>query len=238
MLISEIYESRQGEGLLTGTPSVFLRTSGCNLRCWFCDTPFTSWNAEGNNLEMETIVHDVSDLAKQKNCQHVVVTGGEPMLQKQIVLLTQRLKQIGLHITIETAGTVWHSVQCDLMSISPKLSNSTPSMERAGEWAARHEKSRMAIDIVSKLIANYEYQLKFVVDTPDDFQEIEDYLTQLQAQQSQQKLEKRRILLMPQGIQIKDLTQREQWLQPYCEQQGYTFSPRKHIEWYGHQRGT
>ena len=237
MLISEIYESCQGEGLLTGNSSIFLRTSGCNLRCWFCDTPFTSWNAEGEKLEIESVVGKVSDLAKQKNCQHVVITGGEPMLQKEIVQLTQMIQQLGLHITIETAGTVWHDVECDLVSISPKLSNSTPSLERAGEWAARHEKRRNSISTVRKLIENFEYQLKFVVDTPDDFQEIENYITELQSE-SDTVLQQKRILLMPQGVQQSELAERAEWLQPYCVERGYTFSPRKHIEWYGNKRGT
>ena len=237
MLISEIYVSRQGEGLLTGTPSVFLRTSGCNLRCWFCDTPFTSWNAEGSQRAIDSIIDEVSKLAESNEVEHVVVTGGEPMLQKQITALTSGLKQRGLHITIETAGTVWHEVECDLMSISPKLSNSTPSVERAGDWVQRHEKTRDSISIVRRMVEDYEYQLKFVVDAPDDFPEIEDYLVELEKGLSE-RLEKARVLLMPQGTEQTELAARELWLKPYCEKQGYTLSARKHIEWYGNQRGT
>lgn len=237
MLISEIYVSRQGEGLLTGTSSVFLRTSGCNLRCWFCDTPYTSWNAKGSQQEIVSIIKNVSKQAEENNVEHVVVTGGEPMLQKQITALTSGLKQKGLHITIETAGTVWHPVECDLMSISPKLSNSTPSVERAGEWVQRHEKTRDSISTVRRLVTNYDYQLKFVVDTPDDFPEIEDYLANLEQGLTQQ-LKPQQILMMPQGTEQTELVAREIWLKPYCEQQGYTLSARKHIEWYGNQRGT
>src|SRR2546430_9778479 len=102
MLISEIYCSLQGEGLLTSTPSVFVRTSGCNLRCWFCDTPFTSWAPEGDDLSIDEIVDQVS----RHNCEHVVLTGGEPMLHAELVPLTQRLRELGKHITIETAGTL------------------------------------------------------------------------------------------------------------------------------------
>ena len=237
MLISEIYVSRQGEGLLTGTPSVFLRTSGCNLRCWFCDTPFASWNPEGSQIEVDSIIEDVTSRARQENAQHVVITGGEPMLQKQITALTSGLKEKGLHITIETAGTVWHKVDCDLMSISPKLSNSTPSVERAGEWVQRHEKTRDSISIVRRLVENFDHQLKFVVDTEDDFAEIEAYLIELGKELSQ-PLESQRVLLMPQGTKQSELVARELWLKPYCEKQGYTLSARKHIQWYGNKRGT
>ena len=237
MLISEIYVSRQGEGLLTGTPSVFLRTSGCNLRCWFCDTPFASWNPEGSQIEIDSIIEDVTSRARQENAQHVVITGGEPMLQKQITVLTSGLKKEGLHITIETAGTIWHKVDCDLMSISPKLSNSTPSVERAGEWVQRHEKTRNSVSIVRRLVETFDHQLKFVVDTEDDFPEIEAYLLEL-GKELPQPLELQRVLLMPQGVEQSELVARERWLKPYCEKHGYTLSARKHIEWYGNKRGT
>ena len=76
MKIAEIYRSVQGEGLLTGVPSVFVRTSGCNLRCWFCDTPYTSWRPEGRDMSIDEIVAQVEEW----DTRHVVVTGGEPML--------------------------------------------------------------------------------------------------------------------------------------------------------------
>src|ERR1700677_772136 len=115
MKISEIFYSIQGEGMLAGVPSVFLRTSGCNLRCTWCDTPYTSWKPEGDDLSLDKILADVH----RHGSNHVVVTGGETMIQQDIVQLTQRLKDLGLHIPIETAGTVYQPVTCDLMSISP-----------------------------------------------------------------------------------------------------------------------
>lgn len=230
MLISEIYRSLQGEGLLTGTPSVFVRTSGCNLRCEFCDTPFASWNPTGDKLEIEDIVHRVSEVAE--DAAHVVLTGGEPMLPREIKTLCAEISRAGFHITIETAGTIFHELECDLISVSPKLSNSDPSESRAGEWLAKHQQTRHRPEIVRQLMNQYEYQLKFVVDTPTDFEEIDQYLEQVQP------YDLSRVLMMPQGTEMNELEQRAQWLRPYCEDRGFVYCPRKHIEWYGNKRGT
>ncbi len=89
MKIAEIYKSVQGEGLLTGTPSVFVRVSGCNLRCWFCDTPFTSWAPEGSDIAVDEIVAQVEEW----DCRHVVLTGGEPMLFAELLPLADQLRQ-------------------------------------------------------------------------------------------------------------------------------------------------
>src|ERR1022692_3133813 len=120
--IAELFYSVQGEGSLLGVPSVFIRTSGCNLRCAWCDTPYTSWQPEGTDLELEQILDEVA----AHPTRYVVVTGGEPMIAPDIVALTARLRERGKHITVETAGTVFVPVACDLMSISPMLANSTP----------------------------------------------------------------------------------------------------------------
>ena len=230
MRIAEIFSSRQGEGVLTGTPSVFVRASGCNLRCWFCDTPYTSWQPEGDNWSVEQIVAEVARL--RADVRHVVITGGEPMLYAELVPLCEHLKTADLHITIETAGTVDQPVACDLMSISPKLASSTPPAAIAGEWTGRHERDRHQPDVIRRLIADYEYQLKFVIDTPADCEAVQQWLAEFpQADRS-------RVLLMPQGIELTTLGQMASWLEPYCEQHGFVFCPRKHIEWYGATRGT
>jgi 7-carboxy-7-deazaguanine synthase len=249
LLISEIYSSLQGEGLLTGTPSVFVRTSGCNLRCWFCDTPYTSWEPEGTDWAVEEIMDEVGrqqlsgklparrDNGRQDACpttliDHVVITGGEPMLFAELIPLTQRLRTTGWHITIETAGTLFLPVECDLMSISPKLASSMPQPERAGRWSARHEATRHRPDVIRQLIHDYEYQLKFVIDRRNDVGEVNDWLTEFP------ELDRRRLLLMPQGTDQQGLEAIGQWLEPYCREQGVLFCPRKHIEWYGARRGT
>ena len=228
MLICELYKSIQGEGLLTGTESIFVRTSGCNLRCSFCDTPFSSWQPEGKQQTVDEIVQQCVRL----ECSHVVLTGGEPMLQKEVVLLTEGLKANDLHITIETAGTIDRPVQCDLMSISPKLSNSTPAVARAGDWTERHERDRHQPQVIAALTKRYEYQLKFVVDEPSDCEEILSYLAEFPDINSD------RVLLMPQGVVIEDLQQREQWVKPFCDQHQFQLCRRMHIVWFGNKRGT
>ncbi len=230
MFISEIYQSNQGEGQLTGTPSVFLRTSGCNLRCGFCDTPFASWHPEGQMLGIDAILDQLIQIAN--GIRHVVITGGEPMLPDEINLLCERLGAADFHITMETAGTIYRRLNCDLMSISPKLSNSTPTAERAGRWRQKHEQQRYRPKIVSQMIAEYDYQLKFVVAEPSDLHEIKVYLADLN------DYSPGRVMLMPEGVDRKTLTQRASWLEQICQQEGFTFCQRAHIFWYGNKRGT
>ena len=228
MRIAEIYRSVQGEGLLTGTPSVFVRTSGCNLRCWFCDTPYTSWRAEGRDVSIDEIVAQVEEW----DTQHVVVTGGEPMLFAELVPLCEQLRAIGRHITIETAGTLYLSVACDLMSISPKFASSAPPAKAESRWHRRHERERHRPDVIRRLIVDYEYQVKFVIDTPSDLEEVTRYLAEFP------QIARDRVLLMPQGIDQEQLEARSAWLRPYCEAENFIFCPRKQIEWFGPVRGT
>jgi 7-carboxy-7-deazaguanine synthase len=226
--IAEIYHSIQGEGLLTGTPSIFIRTSGCNLRCWFCDTPFTSWNPEGELNSLEQILAR----AAAWDCRHVVLTGGEPLLWKETVVLCNELRLLGKHITIETAGTLFHPAPCDLMSISPKLANSTPTLEQGGPWHQRHEATRHRPDIVQQLMDHSPYQLKFVINDKADAEDVLDYLRFFP------NVDRERVLLMPQGTRLDELEQRAQWLIPWCRDHQLRFCERAHIHWFGSQRGT
>jgi len=228
MKIAEIYNSLQGEGFLTGVESTLVRASGCNLRCWFCDTPYTSWQPEGEDLPVHEILARVDQLGRS----HVIVTGGEPMLYSELVPLCAGLRARGLHITIETAGTLDLPLQCDLMSISPKLAGSAPSRSRSAHWSQRHERVRHAPEVVRRLVRDYPYQIKFVVDTRADCQAVEDYLRELP------EIDRSRVMLMPQGTDQQALVQIAEWLEPYCSEHQLHFCPRKHIEWFGLVRGT
>jgi 7-carboxy-7-deazaguanine synthase len=220
--IAELFYSLQGEGSLVGVPSVFVRTSGCNLRCAWCDTPYTSWQPEGAELSLDRIVDEV----KAHPARHVVVTGGEPMIAPEIIPLTERLRRLGLHITIETAGTVFQPVACDLMSISPKLSNSTPS----GSFAAQHERLRTNRQVLLDLMARYEYQIKFVIEKPADVDEARALVSSLSA-------DPQRVILMPEGTDPDRLRERGIWLAEIAKAEGFRFTPRLHVELWGNRRG-
>lgn len=228
MKIAEIYRSLQGEGFLTGAPSAFVRTSGCNLRCWFCDTPYTSWEPEGDDLAPDDVVARVDELG----CSHVVLTGGEPMLYAELVPLAAALQRRGYHITIETAGTLDLPVVCDLMSISPKRPGSAPPRKRDARWHRRHEQTRHRPEVIAQLAARYFCQFKFVIDTPGDVDDVLAYLADMSA------IEPARVLLMPQGTEAEELAERARWLAPLCRQHGLTYCPRRQIEWFGYRRGT
>ena len=164
--------------------------------------------------------------------QHVVITGGEPMLSREISELSKALKREKQHVTIETAGTIFKDVSCDLMSISPKLSNSTPTAGRAGEWRGRHEATRNQPQVINQLILSYDYQLKYVVAQPGDVDEIQQHLSQLA------HWTPKHVLLMPEGVDQEELNRKQEWLQPLCETLGFEYCPRMHIQWYGNTRGT
>lgn len=226
--IAEIFQSIQGEGQFTGTPSVFVRTSGCNLRCWFCDTPYTSWQPEGVQRSWQSVADEVLAI----DCEHVVITGGEPLLQRDIIPLTAALTARGRFITIETAGTVYRPVRAQLMSISPKLTNSIPSSDRSVKWKVRHEQTRHSPNVIAQLIGGYAYQLKFVVDRPEDVNEIEIYLWDFPTVPAS------RVWLMPQAITREALIEKSTWIAQEAKHRGYNFSSRLHIELFGNTRGT
>jgi 7-carboxy-7-deazaguanine synthase len=225
--IAEIFHSIQGEGQFAGTESVFLRTTGCNLRCWFCDTPYTSWRPEGTQRPWEAVADEVLAI----DCEHVVITGGEPLLQPEIVPLTQKLRAAERFITIETAGTVVREVEADLMSISPKRANSTPAAAEHPSWSARHEALRTNVSAVRRLMRMADYQLKFVIDRPEDLDDVEAYLAPLPP------AARERVWLMPQGITEDALRSRWEWLEPAAAERGFHITRRLHIELFGNVRG-
>jgi 7-carboxy-7-deazaguanine synthase len=224
--IAEIFYSVQGEGMLVGVPSVFIRLSGCNLRCTWCDTPYASWEPEGDLMMLGGILAEV----RREWPTHAVVTGGEPMISPMIVMLTERLKEHVKHVTIETAGTVFAPVQCDLMSISPKLANSTPHQREGGRWAAQHDRLRYQPEVLKRLMGEYEYQLKFVVSSRDDLPEIEKILEET-------KPERSRVVLMAEGTSPEVIAERAKWIVEVCKLEKFRYSPRLHIDLWGDKRG-
>ena len=228
MYISEIFHSIQGEGLLTGVPSVFIRTSGCNLRCRWCDTPYTSWSPEGEERSIDEIMTGIGGFPSR----HAVITGGEPMLMKDLPELTEKLGAAGYHVTIETAGTVYADLRCDLASISPKLSNSTPWTEEDGKYARNHERLRINLPVLGRFMTAYPFQFKFVVDRQEDLDEVESLISELG------DVDRSRVLLMPQGRTAGELNSKGVWVAEACKSRGFRYCPRVHIDLYGDTRGT
>jgi 7-carboxy-7-deazaguanine synthase len=228
MRISEIFYSIQGEGRLAGTPSVFIRTSGCNLRCVWCDTPYTSWRPQGIELDVEEILRSV----RKYPARHAVITGGEPLLAREIEELSTELKRSGTHVTIETAATIFKPVACDLISLSPKLANSTPWKRAKGKFAKMHEQRRLNYDVMREFLGSYDYQLKFVVDQREDFIEVRQIVGKLD------NVDPARVLIMAQGRTRKELQTKAKWVVKLCMKHGYGYTPRLHIELFGNHRGT
>ncbi len=229
--VAEVFASIQGEGTWAGTPSAFVRVSGCNLRCSWCDTKYASWDPEGPVASVEEVARQASEFG----IRHVVITGGEPMAFAQVTELARLLHERGHVLTIETAGTVFRKIPCDLMSISPKLSNSTPGEEAGPGWTERHEKLRKQLAPLRKLIAAYPYQLKFVVNPEggtDDIAEIRSILDAVPG------VDESKVLLMPEGVDAETLRRRSAALAEICMREGWRLSPRMHIELFGNRRGT
>lgn len=232
MLLSDKpFYTIQGEGELTGVPSVFIRTSGCNLRCRWCDTPYASWKPEGNDWPIDDIVSEV----RLHSARHCVITGGEPMVAKGIHELAERLSGEGKHLTIETAGTVPpDGIACDLVSLSPKLGNSTPLPGEIEEgWIKRHEDRRLQPEILRQWIDSYQFQLKFVVSDASQLEEIQQLLLSLD-----RSIPACKVLLMPEGVTKEALASRRDWLIDACKEHGYRFCHRLHIDLFGNTRAT
>ena len=226
MRISEIFYSLQGEGFLAGVPSVFVRLAGCSLRCRWCDTKYAWDHTAGAHYSVKRIMQTI----QQWPCKFAVMTGGEPMINSDLPELVQECKTSGRHITIETAGIGFiPDLPCDLMSISPKLSNSTPTDP---QLAAIHEDSRLDIAVLRELIDNYEYQIKFVVDSPDDLPEIQQTLEEIG------NVDSEKIMLMPQAKTRNELLAKSSIVADMCKHTGFAFSQRLQILLWDNQRGT
>lgn len=227
--INELFYSLQGEGKLAGVPSVFVRTSGCNLRCWYCDSYHTSWEPNHAWMSIDDICTEVESYDQ---ADHVVITGGEPMMHDDIEPLIDRLAAEDYHITVETNGTIHREVPIDLASISPKLASSTPTAERDprgdGEWAERHEDRRIDLDALTKLIDTYDSQLKFVVTDSKDIAEINDLVSQIR-DATNTPISDEDVLLMPEGMTTERLAETRERTAQLAMEHGYRYTPRLHV---------
>jgi 7-carboxy-7-deazaguanine synthase len=236
--INELFCSLQGEGKLSGIPSVFVRTSGCNLRCWFCDSYHTSWEPTGAWLSINDIVDEI---LSYEQADHVVFTGGEPMIHEESVALLDELADYGYHTTVETNGTIYRDAAIDLASISPKLASSTPTAERDpkgdGEWADRHDQRRIDMNALSGLVDSYDSQLKFVVTGRDDMAEIESLIERVREATST-TVPDENVLLMPEGMTREELDAKRNDIAELAMEYGYRYTPRLHVDLWNDAPGT
>lgn len=218
MHIVEIIYTLQGEGLLNGVPSVFVRTAGCNLRCTWCDTPYALRAADGAETGLDEILARVRQWPAARHC---VLTGGEPMLTPDLPALASRLRADGMHVTIETNATLPPAgIACDLASLSPKLRNAGPAVP--------------PIDIacLRRWMAGYDYQLKLVCTGSGDLPEIMTLLERLGG-----AVRRDRVLLMPEGRTGAEVAAHREEVASLCLEQGFRYAPRLHIDLYGGRRG-
>ena len=237
MFVSEVFKTVQGEGNYCGFPSIFFRVSGCNLRCQFqnedgvtnlCDAFFTSWEPEGIEMSVNDAASQIIDLATEL-IDHVVITGGEPFIfEKELEQLCAILKEHNKFITIETNATRFHYVKADFISMSPKLSSSTPIV---GTWSEKHEKRRINKEVIHSFLGSYACQIKFVVARSSDLDEI----LQLKEELS---LPRNKIVLMAEGISSEEIRAKQNWILEICKKYGFRYSDRLHIHAWNNKRGT
>jgi len=153
MKINEIFYSIQGEGSWSGLPSIFIRTTGCNLRCSFCDTKYAY--SDGEEMSIEKIIKSI---IKYK-CKYVCLTGGEPLIQNDTTSLIDVLIKNKYNVCLETNGSVDLGKICGKKSLMISLDIKCPSSDM-------HEK--MNIGNIKKLCK--EDQLKFVIGNKKDYE--------------------------------------------------------------------
>lgn len=201
MFISEIFHSIQGEGVNAGKPAVFVRLGSCNLRCRWCDTKYAWSNSK--NMSLPAVFKKIKQF---KNCKHLVITGGEPLLQQDAVLAICR-RFLDYYIEIETNGSLAPRREliraADLFTVSYKTKNADCRLYK-----------------LRKFGRNVVY--KFVVDSTMDFVEIEQI-------REKHKLPADKIYLMPQGQSRAEILKRGPFIIEYCKKRGYCFTGRLQI---------
>lgn len=227
--VTEHFETIQGEGRFAGAPSLFIRLAGCNLRCWWCDTKFSSWSPEGETVEVAALC----DLVRDSRSPDLVITGGEPMLfPEEVAFLTNAAKGCGKRVTIETAGTRWDGrVKPSLYSVSPKLASSTP-----GENFERERKLHLVNNVdthlptFANLAAWGAAQFKYVVSTDVDIAEVGMQVAHLGISPSN-------VWIMPEGTNAELMLERGRWAVEVCKTHGWNLCLRQHVLLWGNRRG-
>ena len=227
MKIAELFYSIQGEGPWMGVPCVFIRFSGCHLRCAWCDTPYASWHPEGNELSLDDLLEQVQKWPQAA----VVITGGEPFLFPILPELCQRLKSMGHAVAIETSGSLYQSVVCDLLVISPKMASSDPDPVRYPSEYSRHRKGRENLVPLAQLLKEHPTSvLKCVVGGPTDFTDAQE-LAQSMA------LPPSRLWFMPLGTTSLQLDQIGTQVAQWALDLGARYSDRLHVRLWGNAKG-
>lgn len=227
----------QGEGRDVGQPAIFLRLSGCNLRCqWqaadgsinLCDTPYSSHQPESLLKELSQVLEDIAGYP----CRYVVVTGGEPYIQKEMADLVVALKERNYFVCIETNGSRYFPTPADFVSVSPKLS--TSCVDKSPDFA-RHQSRRFRLQALVDLLSHHDYQLKYVVNQESDLLEIASQLEALAGVGLSVPADK--VFLMPQAIDRQQLQERSPQVIAWAMAKGYRFCDRLHIRLWGSKRG-
>jgi len=245
----------QGEGMTAGVPCLFIRMSGCNLRCaWemedgsvsICDTPYSSHNAVEFD---EWDIDDVIETVKQNigNMTHVVISGGEPTRQSEALTeLCVKLKMsVNPFITVETNGTLFDkswAKYVDLFSISPKLQDSIPTPEKMKKVGMNIELDRELkqkllrknIQVLQNFIDSVtsDFQLKFVITRPENINEIKrDFLSYLKGWKPSD------IYLMPVGANPEELLKSSRMTAKIAIENGWNYTPRLQVDLFGNLPG-
>lgn len=223
--VSEVFESVQGEGPNTGKPCLFIRLAHCNLTCVWCDTKYT-WDFANYDYAREVRVVPVSELARRAQeaaSAHLVITGGEPLLQQRRLVELCAALAPSLFIEVETNGTVPPlpalTARIDQWNVSPKLAHAgdEPSLRiRPAALSAFRDTGRA--------------WLKLVVEGAADLVEIGELVAQLD-------WPRRRVLLMPQATTPDELRARLPELESWAAERGFGYSTRLHVELWGGRRG-
>lgn len=222
----EIFHSLQGEGHNIGTPTVFLRLALCNLTCSWCDTKYT-WDWANFDPRREVLSLSPSDIEERilaYDCAHLVITGGEPMMQQDALApLVLSLKDRGLFIEVETNGTIAPSAD---MACAVSQWNVSPKLANSGVDSARRE-----VPDVFRTFANIEEaHFKFVMSQPSDIDEV-------LALVDRYAIPKQRVILMPQGTTQKAIEEGSLWVAALCTKHAFRFTTRLHILLWGDKRG-